>query len=373
MRDFRDSAPSYLTVRVTPQAGPLAAFAEQEAAEAMERYPMVVGLGAPQFFPTRECETGGWEILSAGCGEPQGARDDLGSHFRTYAGNADDEAVRRKWMAAAERIEREVVDEFRVRGERFRIARAGQFVRLGPNGPEPPRPSDRDTADVGAAYRLDHRDDGFVIDPYTPTGLSDGLLKLELLSLAGPAGDVPQEVRDDAVAAQYDYPGGVLLTPVFVISRRERGGGWSPANPDATHATPQGARDSLSHWLRVTGPWSKDLDDAKKAEWAALADRLDETRKNVLTVDGVRYRITRVDRIVRMGPDGPETPRPSDPDPEPPITVHVQQLKEAGLWEDDEHKPIELDERTLEYQSLVEEEEARQREWRRARGLRDPD
>ncbi|MDX3384555.1 DUF5954 family protein [Streptomyces niveiscabiei] len=372
MRDFRDSAPSYLTVRVARQAGPIAAFAEQEAAEAMERYPMVVGLGVPQFFPTRERETGGWEILGPGCGEPQGARDGLGHHFRMSASEAEDEAVRRKWTAAAERIDREVVDEIRVRGERFRIARAGQFVRLGPNGPEPPRPSDLDTADVGAAYRLDHRDEGFVIDPYTPTSLSDGLLKLELLSLAGPVGDVPQEVRDDAVAAQHGHPGGVLLTPVFVISRRERDGSWAPTNLGGTHATPQGARDSLAHWLRVTGPWSRDLDDARKAEWAALADRLDETRKNVLVVDGLRHRVTRVDRIIRMGPDGPEGPRPSDHDSEPPITVHVQQLKDAGLWEDDEHKPIELDERTLKYQALMEQEEERRREWRKARGLRDP-
>ncbi|QNP70663.1 PE-PGRS family protein [Streptomyces roseirectus] len=379
MRDFRDSAPSYLTFRITPQDGPLAAFAEQEATAAMKRYPEVMGLGLPQFFPTRECETGGWEILTCGAGTPQGARDSLGSHFRGLAKEAEeagDEKLRRKWMAAAKRMDREAVDEVRVLGQRFRIARTGRFIRMGQAGPEPPRPSDKDIPDVGIADKLAGDDVGHVIDSYTSTGLSDGLLKVELLSLIGvPSADAPPEMRAESEAAQINYPGGVLLPPVFIISQRQHGR-WTTFHPESSYSTPQGARDSLAMYLRVTGPWSLGLDDETKAAWAARADHLDETRADVLLVDDIRYRVTRVERIVRMGPDGPEGSRPSDYDPEPPIDVQVRQLKEEGLWEENDDAPVELPEGVpdiFRMQAMLEAERDRQREWRKARGMRELD
>ncbi|MHC5908372.1 DUF5954 family protein [Streptomyces sp. S6] len=376
MRDFRDSAPSYLTLRITPQEGPLAAFAEQEATEALKRYPEVMGLGLPQFFPTRECETGGWEILTIGDGTPQGARDSLGSYFRRQSQQAADEKTRRKWMSAAKRMDREAVDEVRALGQRFRIARAARFIRMGQSGPEPPRPSDKDIPDVGIADKLSGDDVGHVIDSYTTTGLSDGLLKLELLSLVGvPTGDAPPTMREESEAARLNYPGGVLLPPVFIISQREKGR-WRTFHPDSSHATPQGARDDLAMWLRVTGLWNCDIDDETKAEWSARADHLDETRADVLLVGDVCYRVTRVERIVRMGPDGPEGSRPSDYNPEPPIDVHVRQLKEQGLWQEEEDlpTPAERSEGPSEFdtfRALLEAEHERQRQWRKARGMRE--
>ncbi|MFG2553617.1 DUF5954 family protein [Streptomyces sp. NPDC048581] len=360
MSDYRDETPAYLTIRVTQQEGPIAAFAEQEAWEATTRYPELMGVGLPEFFHARECETGGWELLGTGTDAPQGSRDSLGSHFRLAAKNAEDagdETARRKWMAAARRMDREVVDDVRVRGERFRIIRAGRFVRMGPNGPEPPRPSDPDTAEVGEAYRLGPTAKGFVVDPFTGTGLSNGILKLELVDFVGVTPDSPPEVTEDARRARLEYPGGVLLPAVFMISERVDGR-WRAFDPGANHSTPQAARDSLASWLRVMAPFTLRLDDDKRAEYARIADRLDETRSNVTTVAGVRYRVTRVERLVRIGPDGPEGPRPSDWDPEPPIDVQTRQLKEQGLWKEDEDddEPIELDERTLELQRLWEAE-----------------
>ncbi|MFI1357061.1 DUF5954 family protein [Streptomyces sp. NPDC020898] len=370
MSDYRDEVPAYLTIRVTAQDGPIAAFAEQEAYEATKRYPDLMGVGIPEFFHTRECETGGWELFGHGSDTPQGSRDSLGSVFRMRAKGADDagdEEARRKWMAAALRMDREVVNDVRVRGERFRIVRASRFVRMGPNGPEPPRPSDPDPAEVGEAHKVGPRTKGFVVDPFTGTGLSDGILKLDLIQFVGVTPGAPPEIRDEARRALHTHPGGVLLPAVYMISERVNGS-WKAHNPGASDSTPQGARDSLASWLRVMAPFTQRLGEEKAAEYARIADHLDEKRSNVATVDGVRYRVTRVERLIRVGPDGPEGPRPSDFDPEPPVDVQTRQLKEQGLWkEEDDDEPIVLDARTLELKELWDAETARRAAVRESR------
>ncbi|GAA4795061.1 DUF5954 family protein [Streptomyces ziwulingensis] len=360
MTGFEDTAPGYLTFRVAPQEGPIAAFAEQEAWQARERYPGLMGVGLAEFFHARELDAGGWELSEYGSDTPQGARDTLGSTFRMRSKEAEregDAKAQKTWMSAAHRMDREVVNDLRVRGERFRIVRASKFIRMGNGGPEPPRPSDPDVAEVGEAYRVKSRTKGFVVDPYTSTGLSDSLLRLDLVQLVGPAAGAPDDVRADARRAARTCPGGVLLPAVFMVAEREDGE-WQSFNPGASHSTPQGARDGLAAWLRVMAPFTLRLSDEKKAEYARAADILDEKRGNSLSVDGIRYRVTRVERLVRIGPDGPEGPRPSDFDPEPPVEVHTRQLKEQGLWKDEE-EPLVLDERTLELKALWEEEEAR--------------
>ncbi|WP_149825531.1 DUF5954 family protein [Streptomyces tailanensis] len=375
MTGYEDRVPGYLTFRVAPQEGPIAAFAEQEAWEARERYSglMVVGLG--EFFHARELDAGGWELSEYGSDTPQGSRDMLGSHFRRRSAEAEkagDAKAQKAWMAAALRMDREVVDDLRVRGERFRIVRASKFIRMGSGGPEPPRPSDPDPAEVGEAYRVRSRTKGFVVDPYTSAGLSDSLLKFDLLQLVASASGTPDDVLADARHAAVTYPGGVLLPAVFMTAERVDGE-WRSHNPGASHATPQGARDSLATWLRVMGPFTLRLSDEKKAEYARAADRLDEKRGNSLSIDGTRFRVTRVERLIRIGPDGPEGPRPSDFDPEPPVEVHTRQLKEQGLWtEEDEDAPIELDERTLELKALWDQEEIRRAAARERRANNKP-
>ncbi|MFI1172133.1 DUF5954 family protein [Streptomyces melanogenes] len=360
MNGYEDQVPAFLTFRVTPQEGPIAAFAEQEAWQARKRYPEILGVGVPEFFHARECETGGWELPEYSSDTPQGARDGLGSRFRRRAQDASgagQDTEHRKWLAAAARMDREVVDEVRVLGERFRIVRASRFIRMGPSGPEPPRPSDPDPGEAGESHRVPSRTKGFVIDPYTGTGLADGILKLDLVRFVGSAPGAPREVTHDAWRAAERYPGGVLLPAVFMVSEREDGK-WRAHDPGAAYATPQGARDSLAAWLRVMAPFTLKLDDATRAVYAQAADRLDDKRRNALSVAERRFRVTRVERLVRIGPDGPEGPRPSDFDPDLPVDVQVRRLKEQGLWKE-EDEPIELDERTQELSRLMEQEMAR--------------
>ncbi|MFT2016143.1 DUF5954 family protein [Streptomyces sp. 796.1] len=365
MNGYEDQVPAYLTFRITAQEGPVAALANQEAWTARELYPELMGVGMPEFFYARECETGGWELCEFGTSEPQATRDSLGSHFRRRAKGAEDAGdmtAQAEWMAAALRMDREVVDEIVVCGERFRIVRASKFIRMGRSGPEPPRPSDPDPGEVGESHRLRSRTKGFVVDPYVATGMSDGLLKLDLAQFIGaPTPGMPPEMGRDAREAVVRHPGGVLLPAVFMVSERV-GGVWKAQNPGSSDGTPQGARDGLASWLRVMAPFTMKLSEEKRAEYARAADVLDEKRSNSVCVDGRRFRITRVERLMRIGPDGPEGPRPSDFESQVPLEVQNQQLKDQGLWKDEdeeENTPIQLDERTLELKALWEQEEAR--------------
>jgi hypothetical protein len=59
MRSYEDEVPAYLMIRVTPQSGPIAVFAEQEAWQARKRYPELMGVGALEFFYATEHQAGG--------------------------------------------------------------------------------------------------------------------------------------------------------------------------------------------------------------------------------------------------------------------------------------------------------------------------
>ncbi|AZS85882.1 DUF5954 family protein [Streptomyces griseoviridis] len=364
MTGYENGVPGYLTFRVIPQEGPVAAFAEQEAWQARELYPDLNGLALAEFFHAKELDSGGWKLSKYPSDAPQGARDSLGHHFRVRAAEAEkagDGEAHREWMSAAVRMDREVVDEIRVRGERFRIVRASRFLRTGPEGPEPPRPSDPDPAVPGEAHTLPSRIEGHVIDPRLGTGLADGLLRLDLLRFFGSVPGAPAGMREDALDAAERCPGGVLLPAVFMISERVEGR-WQAFHPGASDDTPQGARDGLATWLRVMAPFTLVMTDEDRAAYARAADLLDEKRCDDLTVDGRWFRVTRVERLVRLGPEGPEGPRPHDFDPDPPVSVQTEQLKEQGLWRDeddeDDTDPV-VEQRVSELQALWEQELAR--------------
>jgi Family of unknown function (DUF5954) len=362
--EHRDRVPGYQTIRVTAPETPVAALADAEAWQARSAYPEVRFAGGPAFGVAREREEGGWVLHPYfGALFPQDARDSMGSHFRRLAAQAQDagdQAAHGEWMRAAERMDWEACDEVTVLGARYRVVRADKFLRTGPDGPEPPRPTDPDPGEPGQARQAPDPTGGFVIDPATATGMSEGLLKLELLESARKEGTVPQEVRGDCARAIRTHPGGVLLPAAFTAAERV-GGHWQPLGPD-TSPTPQAARDSLAMHLRVTIPWELHLGPDQRAGYAAAADQLEESRASELTAAGRQFRVVRIERLVRVGPDGPEGPRPSDPDPQPPVMVQTQHLRGQGHpVEEDENAPIELGEDGKRFLQLFHEEEQRRK------------
>ncbi|KNB52299.1 DUF5954 family protein [Streptomyces caatingaensis] len=331
MSDHSEHMPGYRQARTVVPAAPVAALADEEAWRARDGYPEVLGAGGAVFGVARERAEGGWTVLShLGDHAPQDARDTLASHFRRLAQDAratGDRALHEECAAAYGLLDREAVDDLTVGGVRHRVVRAERFVRMGPDGPEPPRPSDPDPAAPGHGHRIPDPVDGFVLDTATTTGVAEGLLKAELLSLVRRPGTVPADVRDDSVRAAHTHPGGVLLPAAFLIAERV-GNRWEPVTGGSRN--PQAARDTLAVDLRVMAPVTRRLDARERAAYARAADRLDAERAGELRVVDRLFRVVRVERLVRVGPDGPEGPRPSDPDPQPPVLVHDRGPGERG-------------------------------------------
>jgi hypothetical protein len=91
---------------------------------------------------------------------PQDARDDLAHQFlMRAAAAAEGSQEQESYRGAAGVLDRERHDEMTAAGRRFRIARAEQVLRTGPDGPEPPRPGesrrpDRDPAGLRPVHRF---------------------------------------------------------------------------------------------------------------------------------------------------------------------------------------------------------------------------
>ncbi|WP_207946037.1 DUF5954 family protein, partial [Actinomadura sp. 7K534] len=124
----------------------------------------------------------------------------------------------------------------------------------------------------------------------------------------------PAEVTRDARRALATHPGVVPLATRFAAAERENGA-WPPHGP-FLHS-PARVRDHLAAYFDTLVPKMLGPSPAVLAEYRAAAALLrDGTRRAEVTVLGRFFRVVRVEYIVRSGPDGPETPRPSDRDPE---------------------------------------------------------
>jgi hypothetical protein len=222
--------------------------------------------------------------------------------------------VRRELLDAVSRLEQEPLDELTVCGVRYRVVRAEEYVYTNADGLEPPRPSDRDALVPDWFGMADEPalDEGFVIDHGAVTGVAAGSERLALRELRYRSERYPEDVRADSLAALRTHPGTVVLPAAFRVVERTDDG-WEPFS--AVVATPHAARRTLVTALTEMWPRMYALDAEETAEYERIADRFRAAgRANELAVGDRRFHIVRIGRVVRIGLDGPEPPRPSDTD-----------------------------------------------------------
>ncbi|KUO19224.1 DUF5954 family protein [Streptomyces dysideae] len=319
---------------------PAAWVREADAIEASRRYPRLAMRGPVFGIAVRDPAAGaGWRVLKPVVdGMPQVARDGLQSHlFFTAKDDTDDRAVRRGLLAAVAVLERESVNEVTACGVRYRVVRGDEFLRVGDDGPEPPRPTDPEPVERSwdrKARDTPSLDVGFVLDPDRTEGPSAGALKLGLRDFTYTGARFPHDVRTDSERAVTTHPELVLLPTGFSLVERGEHGGWRPCG--TLMSTPHDARRLLYDGLAEIWGLLYQLDDAKKVRYAKAAEEYRELgHADRFRVDDREFRICRVERILRTGPDGPETPRPSDIDEYGPMKMHPTMDEDGNLTYDE--------------------------------------
>ncbi|MBM7055436.1 DUF5954 family protein [Streptomyces durocortorensis] len=318
----------HLTINVTRRDDPVSEVTEADAFASVRKYPNIVVRG-PLFglAEQRRGDRPRWRLLGElDTGFPQMARDELNSHLWFKAkDDTEDRTVRRSLLEAVARLETDPVNEVTADGVRYRIVRADEFTRIGDGRLEPPRATDPD--DDG--WDLDapdppSRSKGFVVDHAAAVGLTEGIDRAGLLRLAYTAERFPGDVRADSRRAVTTHPGVVLLPTTFrVVESKELS--WSMVT--GQYSTPQGARRALVHHLTRPVPQLPDLPDMPELPaWMKVDEKeqavneraakkfMARRRPNELVLRGRRFQVVRVERVMRIGPDGPERPRPSDVD-----------------------------------------------------------
>ncbi|MFD3957716.1 MULTISPECIES: DUF5954 family protein [Streptomyces] len=335
MDDHPAKSPDHLTIRVTRRDDPVSEVTEADAFASVRKYPNIVVRG-PLFglAEQRRGERPRWRLLGElDTGFPQMARDELNSYLWNKAKDeAEDRAERRSLLDAVTLLETKPVNEVTAAGVRYRVVRADEFARIGGGRLEPPRATDPDEDGWDLDAPETSRTKGFVVDHAAAVGLTEGMDRVGLLHLSYTASRFPDDVRADSQRALTTHPGVVLLPPTFrVVERNEQS--WSMVT--GQHATPQGARRALVDHLTRPMPELPDLPGMPELpEWmkvdekeAAVNERAAKKftarrRPNELVVRGKRFDVVRVERVMRIGPDGPETPRPSDTDDYGPSQIH---------------------------------------------------
>ncbi|MGC4814798.1 DUF5954 family protein [Micromonospora sp. DT228] len=307
-----DEMPPPVILRVQQPTDPVGAVTEDDAARRTAAYPKI-RVGAPLFGHAVQADGGRWQVYAVVSDTPQAARDDLAHHLMEQLDETTDPPLAAELTTALGVLDREKVDEVVITGRVHRIVRVDTFARFGPDGPEPPRPTDLDPRDA-------EDNDSFlapeiVIDPDAATGLSEARLRVELTTAHYPRAQVPANVYADSVAAVASHPVGVIL-PTRHAAAESVGGSWRPYSRAV--ATPQLARDEIAFGLRHMEPRLLRLTDDQTAAYQQTADTLDTKPVDDVTVLGRHFRVTRIETLLRMGASGPEMPRPSDPDPDQP-------------------------------------------------------
>ncbi|MFF5974410.1 DUF5954 family protein [Streptomyces sp. NPDC012769] len=303
---------------------PVAWVSEVDAVEASVRYPSLAVRGALFGVAVERRGEGVWRMaIPLRDGMPQGARDSLNSMLWFRAkDDTDDPAVRRALLAAVAVLEREPVDEVEVLDERYRIVRGDELARCGPEGLEPPRPTDVEPLERSweRPHRYETPDDGFVLDPHRETGPMTEALRLGLRGFDYSGDRYPADVRADSRRAVRTHPEIALLPVTFGVVEK-KGATWRPQG--SLLPTPHDARRFLYDSLTELWPLIHQLDDETRQRYAKAAKGFRAAgRDDELVMDDRLFRICRIERLVRFGPDGPETPRPSDVDDYGPMKMH---------------------------------------------------
>ncbi|MFE2293475.1 DUF5954 family protein [Streptomyces sp. NPDC059452] len=323
MDDHPGKPPDHLTINVTHRDDPIFGVTEADAFASIRKYPEIV-LRGPLFglAEQRRGDRPRWRLMGEmDTGFPQMARDELNSHLWFKAkDDTDDPRVRKSLLAAVARLETESVDDLSAAGVRYRVVRADEFARIGGGRLEPPRPSDPDSDDWDMRAPEPPRTKGFVVDHAAAVGLTEGLDRLNLLPLSYTSSRFPEDVRADSQRALTTHPGVVLLPATFrVVERKDNS--WSMVT--GQFSTPQGARRSLVYYFKEVLPKLEKVSEKDIAIYARAADKFaGRLRPNELVVRGRRFDVVRVERVMRIGPDGPEKPRPSDVDDYGPSQIH---------------------------------------------------
>ncbi|WTR75243.1 DUF5954 family protein [Streptomyces zaomyceticus] len=274
-----------------------------------------------------------WRVVvevTHGC--PQQARDVLNSQLWFRAKDqAKTRQERRALLAAVARLEKESVDELTVLGVRYRVVRAEEYAAVDEHGGiETPRPTDPEplTPDWSPGARSPRVDDGLVLDPDAPLSPLQAAERVALRPLAYSGTSFPGPVLADSARAVESHPDVLLMSAAFLIVERSGNGPWSPGS--GLQATAHDARRTLDFaltWMepRTRGLIPYDADNtvdarrpptgttdaaaAELRELAEAADRLRAGRCDQVEAHGTVYRIARSRRLLRWGPDGPESPR----------------------------------------------------------------
>ncbi|MFJ2938546.1 DUF5954 family protein [Streptomyces sp. NPDC087219] len=234
------------------------------------------------------------------------------------------------------------------------MVRAEEYAALDARGdietPRPPTPNPSPpTGAPGASARSPRVDDGLVLDPDVPLSPLQAAERLACVLLPTPASGSPEPVQHDSARALETHPDVVvLMSAAFLIVEWHGNEPWTPGS--GLQAAAHDARRTLAFaltWMepRTRGliPYAAETDiDAhtfvaentspavtELAAFADAADRLRAGRLNEVEVHGTVSRIGRTRRLLRWGPDGPESPRPSDTKTHAPDALHPR-LDEHG-------------------------------------------
>ncbi|MFE3070188.1 DUF5954 family protein [Streptomyces sp. NPDC059247] len=315
---------------------PVAWVTEIDAAEAAVKYPGLSVRGA--LFGVAAQEPGGpWEIvLPVRSGMPQETRDSLQSHFFFRAKDETDEPVeRRALMDAVDLLAQERVNELDVLGLRYRVIRGDEFARSSDDGLEPPRPTDPEPVFRVWERRLTPGrcpDTGVVFDPEGMRGPMAEALRFGMRDFRYTGKRYPAGVRDDSQKAVSTHPDVAMLPVTFGIVERE-GSGWVPCG--GLEPSPHDARRTL--YDDLTDLWARiyQWGDEKRERYRRAGELFRAAgSSDQALVDGREFRICRVERMVRFGPDGPEGPRPSDVDEYDPSPMHPRMDDDGTLHYD---------------------------------------